>query len=189
MINAIILISGVGTNATSIIKETKFGILKNKINIRYVISNNKKASGIEKIKELNIKTFTIPSKNLTRKEHEKLILKCMKEQNTNIDLIILAGYMRILSPHFVNLYKDKIINIHPADTEKYKGLNGYKWAYKNKLEHTFITVHFVDEGVDSGKIIAKKKININNLTLNQIIKKGKKIENKFYPQIINQLLD
>lgn len=189
MKNAIILISGNGSNAQSIIKESKIGILKDKLKINYVISNNKSAKGLEKAKKLNIKTFVIENKNLTRKKHEKLIIELIKKENINVDLIILAGYMRILSFSFISLYKDKIINIHPADTKKHQGLNGYEWAYNTKLDYTKITVHFVDQGLDTGKIIAQKTINIKNLTLKEIIRKGQNIENNFYPNVIKKLIE
>jgi len=161
-----------------IIFESKTGILKDVCNVLCVITNNKNAPGLKKAELLNIKTFVANSEND--------IIDILK--NYDIDFIILAGFMKILSLNFVNLYKNKIINIHPADTNEYKGKNGYKWAFENNKKTTKITVHYVDEGIDTGKIIEQTEINISNCqTLDELISFGLIQEHNFYSNVLAEL--
>lgn len=176
--NIVIFISGNGSNMKRIIFESKTGILKDVCNVVCVITNNKNAPGLKKAELLNIKTFIANS--------EKEIIDILKIYN--IDFIILAGFMKILSPYFISLYKNKIINIHPADTNEYKGKNGYKWAFENNKKITKITVHYVDEGIDTGEIIKQKEINISNCqTLDELISFGLIQEHNFYSNVLAEL--
>ncbi|MFH1728104.1 MAG: formyltransferase family protein [Pseudomonadota bacterium] len=108
----------------------------------------------------------------------------------NPDYIILAGFMRILSPLFVNYYKGRIINIHPADTKEYQGAHAYEWAFNKKMSRTKITVHYVDSGVDTGKIIKQADVDLSFCkTLSEVEEKGLNVEHKFYSTVIKELFE
>lgn len=178
-----IFISGRGSNMEAIIKNIKSGILKDCCKVVLVFSNKKTAEGLIIAKKFGVKTVCIESKGKKRIEFDKEIISLLKP--LNIDYIVLAGYMRILSPLLIREYKNRIINIHPADTSLYKGLNAYKWAYDNKMPSTKITIHLVDEGVDTGKILAQKEVNLKNIkSLAEVEQLGLKIEHIFYSEVL-----
>ena len=148
-----VFISGRGTNLKSLINFSKY---KNSpIKIVLVICNNKNAKGINYAKKNNIKFLFINYKN--KKKAESKILINLKKNN--IDLICLAGFMKILSKKIINIYKYRILNIHPSLLPKYKGLNAHKRVIENKEKFTGCTVHLVNSKLDSGKIILQKIFN------------------------------
>ena len=174
-----ILISGRGSNMQAIIRNIQSGILKEICTIQSVFSNKKNAAGLHKASKLGIPTHVIASKGIKRKIYNALLLDWLK--NENPDFIVLAGYMKILSPEIIQEFPKKIINIHPADTSLHQGLHGYDWAFENKLKTTKVTVHYVDEGLDTGKVIGKKEVDISDCkTIEDVEQKGLKIEHKFY---------
>ncbi len=182
-INTAIFISGNGSNMQRIIEESQNGILKNIINIKTVFSDNKEAKGLNIAKNLNIHNFYLKQYYKNREKGEKNIVLKLKEMD--VEFIILAGYMRILSPYFINKYKNKIINIHPADTELYKGKSGYLWAHQNNLKRSSITIHLVNEFLDSGKILNKYTFDIpKNSSLESIKRIGLKLEHETYSKTI-----
>jgi len=186
-INLAIMVSGNGSNMQRIIQESQNGVLKDLVNIKAVFSDNKDAKGLSIAKENNIKTIYLKQYYKNREKGEKNIVS--EFEKLNIDLIILAGYMRILSKSFVDRYKNRIINIHPADTELYKGNNGYLWAYDNKLKSTKITVHLVNEELDSGRILNKEEFLIpNNASLKEIKNIGLKTEHNTYSRVIKNYI-
>lgn len=182
-----IFISGRGSNMLAILKNIEAGILKGICEVDFVLSNNPDAAGIKLAESKGIKTFVVPTKNKTREEFENEADILVNKFASSF--IILAGFNRILSNKFVTKYKNRIINIHPADTKKFQGLDGYKWAFNNKLKETTITVHYVDEGMDTGAVIKQKKIIIDDCaTLDEVEKKGIEEENRFYSEVIAELL-
>jgi phosphoribosylglycinamide formyltransferase-1 len=103
--------------------------------------------------------------------------------------MVLAGYMRILPGYIVRYYADKIINIHPSLLPKYPGLRSIERAYNNKEEYTGITIHYVEEEVDTGKIILQKKLKVDkNWDLEKLEEEIHKLEHQYYPQVIENLL-
>jgi len=182
-LNVCIFISGRGTNLKSLIKFSKEK--KSPIKIALVVTNNKNAKGINFAKKNNIKYIYINYKNKNVAEN-KIIVKLKKN---NINFICLAGFMKILSRKFINIYKNRILNIHPSLLPNYKGLNTHRRAIKNKEKFTGCTVHFVNAKLDSGKIILQKKVRIlkkdNELSLS---KKVLKIENQIYPKAIKKYI-
>ena len=152
---ACVFISGSGTNLREIIKSSRDYSFP--VNVCLVVSNNEKAKG-----NIFAKKFSIPfiCINDSKYKFEKTILKKLFEYK--IDIICLAGFMKILSKKFIRNFKGKIINIHPSLLPKYKGLNTFQKALKSNEKMTGCTVHFVNEKLDSGKIIIKKKVNIYN---------------------------
>ena len=166
---ACVFISGSGTNLRSIIKNSRDYNFP--INISLVVSNNKYAKGIFYAKKFSIPYICINSK---KQKFEKIILKELIKKK--IKLICLAGFMRILSKKFIRDFKGKIINIHPSLLPKYKGLNTFERVLKSNEKLTGCTVHFVNETLDSGKIILRKKVNINDQDNIETLKKKVQFE-------------
>ena len=181
-INTAIFISGTGSNLKSLIKFSKHK--KSPIIISMIISNNSEAKGLKYSKIYKIKKKVFNFKNALS---EKKVIKELKKNN--IDLICLAGFMKILSKSFINNFKGKILNIHPSLLPKYKGLNTHEKAIKNKDKYSGCTVHFVNSKLDSGKIINQKKVIISKLdTPKTLAKKILIQEHKLYPAAIMKIL-
>ena len=181
--NIAVFISGVGSNLKSIANH--FDKDKN-INISLVISNNSKAPGLLYAKKYKIKKKIFNFKK--RSISEKAILSELKKNNIN--LICLAGFMRILSKYFVKNYKGIILNIHPSLLPKYKGLNTHERVIKNKEIYSGCTVHYVNYKLDSGKIIIQKKVKIRqNDTPNSLSKRILNQEHKLYPKAILKIFN
>jgi len=170
----------------AIIKETQNGILKDVAEPVLVFTDKKDAKGLQIAKDLGINTATILAKGKKRQEFDNEVVELLS--NYDFDYIILAGYMRILSDLFVRTYKDRIINIHPADTNLHQGLHAYEWAFKNKMQATKITVHYVNEGVDTGKIITQKEVDLKGAkTLEEVEKRGLAVEHQFYSEVLKEI--
>ncbi len=178
-----IFISGTGSNLKNLIK---FSLTKKSpIKIELVISNNKNAKGLKFSNKYNIKSKSF---NFSKKKiAEAKILKHLKAKK--IELICLAGFMKILSGMFIKNYKGKILNIHPSLLPKYKGLNTHKRAIENKEKFSGCTVHQVNSILDSGKIILQKRVKISKRdTAHKLQKKVLKQEHILYPRAIKKFL-
>ncbi len=180
-INTAVFISGTGTNFKNLIK---FSFSKKSpIIIKYVISNNSKATGLNYAKKYKIKKKIFKF----RSEEESKILHFLKINQ--IELICLAGFMKILSLNFISKFKGKIINIHPSLLPKYKGLNTHQRVIKNKEKFSGCTVHFVNSKLDSGKIILQKKVKIfKKDNADTLAKRILKQEHIVYPKAILKIL-
>lgn len=182
-VKSAILISGRGSNMEAIINASQNGILKGICEIVLVVSNKENAPGLNKATALNIPVQCIPSAGKNRAQFEQELINLLKEYSP--EYIILAGFNRVLTSYFIGAYSGRIINIHPADTEEYQGLHGYQWAFENRLPETKITVHLVDEGIDTGKVLAKKKIDLQSaVTLGEVEQRGLAEELKFYSEVL-----
>tara|TARA_B100000575_G_scaffold102488_1_gene81673 strand:- start:543 stop:1121 length:579 start_codon:yes stop_codon:yes gene_type:complete len=181
--NIAVFISGRGSNLKSLIKYSKS---KNSlIKIVLVISNNYKAKGLEYAEKSKINNIFI--KYINRENFENRSLKLLKKNN--VDLICLAGFMKILSSNFIKNFYNPIINIHPSLLPKYKGLNTHRRAIENKDKYSGATVHLVNQKLDSGKIILQEKVRIFKTDNKKSLeKKVLKIEHKIYPKAIIRLL-
>ena len=178
-IRTAVFISGTGSNLKSLIKFSKTN--KSPISIEFVVSNNPKAKGLNYAKIYKIKKKILNFKNKNLSEKELLFVLKVK----NIEMICLAGFMKILSKSFIKKFKGKILNIHPSLLPKYKGLNTHKRALNNKEKYSGCTVHFVNARLDSGKIILQKKVKISkNETEASLAKKILVQEHKLYPKAI-----
>ena len=174
-----VFISGKGSNLKSLIKFSR--LKKSPISIDIIISNNSNSKGLEfgKIFKIKKKVINFKIQHLAEKEVLYILNK------NKINLICLAGFMKILSKNFIKNFKGKILNIHPSLLPKFKGLNTHKRAIDNKEKYSGCTVHFVNSKLDSGKIILQKKIKINKKDTPQLL--AKKIlveEHKLYPKAI-----
>jgi len=178
-----VFISGKGTNLKSIYSYSKKK--SSKINIRLVLSNKHNVGGIKFAIKKKIKNKVIIYKN--KNKAEKLILKILKKYK--IELICLAGFMKILSKKFIKNFKGKIINIHPSLLPKYKGLNTHERVIQNKEKYSGCTIHYVNEKLDSGKTIIQKKVKVfKSDTAKRLAKRILIEENKLYPKAINKIL-
>ena len=182
-INTAVFISGTGSNLKSLIKFSN--LKKSPISIKMIISNNPKSKGLAfgKIYKIRRKVFNFSKQARTEKE----ILELLKKKKIN--LICLAGFMRILSKNFIQSFKGQILNIHPSLLPKYKGLNTHERAIKNKDKYSGCTVHFVTAKLDSGKIIIQKKVKINKKdTPRTLANKVLAEEHKLYPEAILKII-
>ena len=182
-IDTAVFISGTGSNLESLIKFSN--LKKSPISIKIIISNNPKSKGLAfgKIYKIRKKIFNFS--NQAKAEME--ILKLLKKKKIN--LICLAGFMKILSKNFIQNFKGQILNIHPSLLPKYKGLNTHERAIKNKDRYSGCTVHFVTAKLDSGKIIIQKKVKINKKdTPRTLANKVLAEEHKLYPEAILKII-
>lgn len=181
--NTAVFISGRGSNLKSLIKysKSKYSLIK----IKLVVSNTINAKGLNYAKKSKIKYYINNYKNID--VSEKQIFKQLSK--FKIDLICLAGFMKILSEKFIKKFKKPILNIHPSLLPKYKGLNTHERVLKNNEKYSGSTVHFVTPKLDSGKIILQKKIKVLKSDNVKILeKKILKIEHKLYPEAIYKIL-
>jgi len=183
-LNIAVLASGEGTNFQVLIDLFKNNELD--INIKLLISNKENAGCIERAMKSDIPNFLILENNYENKEKfEAEIIKTLKE--SNVELIVMAGWMKIASENFVNSFKDRIINIHPSLLPSFKGKNPIEDALKHKALITGCSVHFVDKEVDNGKLIIQAALSIktddNLVTLTQKIHN---IEHKILPLAISE---
>lgn len=174
-----VFVSGSGTNLQAIIDAHI-----NSVEIVLVLSNNPEAYAIERAKKHNIPVEIIDHKQYSsREEFEQEILKRLEPYG--VDLIALAGFMRILSPFFVRSYKNRIMNLHPALLPLFPGMHAAKQALDFGVKFTGCTVHFVDEGVDTGPIILQAVVPIyDNDTEEDLLDRIHKEEHSIYPEAI-----
>jgi len=152
-----------------------------------LVSENKYAYVLKRAENLNIKSYLV---EWNKKDRDSFFYKLEKIINIEKpDLIVLAGFMKIIPSFFVKKYKGKIINIHPSLLPAFKGVNAIEKAYNYGVKYTGVTVHFVDEGVDTGKIIEQEVLKIEEHdTLEKLEEKIHKIEHKLYPSVIERFL-
>ena len=181
-IKTAVFISGAGSNLKSLIKFSR--LKKSPISINLIISNNPKSKGLSFAQIFKIKKKTY---NFKRKIYaEKKILFDLKKNK--IDLVCLAGFMKVLSKNFIKNFNGKILNIHPSLLPKFKGLNTHERAINNKEKYSGCTVHFVSSKLDSGKIILQYKVKISkNETSKTLSKKILIQEHKLYPKAISKV--
>ncbi|SMF72449.1 phosphoribosylglycinamide formyltransferase [Candidatus Pelagibacter sp. HIMB1321] len=182
-INVAVFISGTGSNFINLIEHSFKK--KSKFKIKLVISNNPKAKGLKYAKKYKIKKKIINYKNL--KNSEKDILSELDK--TNIQIICLAGFMKILTVNFIKRFKGKIINIHPSLLPKYKGLNTHERVLDNNENYSGCTVHYVNSKLDAGKIILQKKVKIfKNDSSEKLSKRILKHEHLLYPRALKKII-
>ena len=177
-----VLISGNGSNLQSIIDHIEKGSLKAVIKI--VISNNPDAYGITRAKKHGIPVVVLKNGEFKNKEEFDLeLIRILK--NNCVDLVILAGFMRIITPTFLKAFPQKIMNIHPALLPSFPGIHGQKQAVEYGVKLSGCTVHFVDEGVDTGPIIIQSAVQVfDDDTEETLAARILKEEHKIYPQAI-----
>jgi len=183
--NLALFASGNGTNVQAVIDSVKSGYLE--ANIRCLVCDEEEANVIKRVENEGIPILVLPLKGFPSKEEwEKEILSFLSQ--FTIDYVILAGFMRILSSDFLAAYPDRIINIHPSLLPDFPGRNGIEAAYQAGVKETGVTVFYVDDGIDTGKIIAQEKIDVHPAwSLEDLEEKIHEIEHSLYPKVIKGL--
>ena len=182
-----VLISGNGSNLEAIINACKDNIINGSVDI--VISNNPDAYGLQRAKNHSLDYKIIDNNKFeTREDFDRALVEELKCSNPN--LIVLAGFMRILTPVVIEAFKNKIINIHPSLLPKYPGLDTHNSVIKNgDLKHG-VTIHFVNEVLDGGQIIAQGELSVNpNETEKQLKRRIHSIEHILLPKIVSKFAD
>lgn len=157
MKNLGILLSGRGSNFVAIADSIAAGRIPD-ARIAVVVSNRPEAPGLETARNRGLNALAIPSKGKPREDHDREVVAALQENK--VDLICLAGYMRLLSPWFVQQFPAKILNIHPSLLPAFPGLDAQKQAFEYGVKVTGCTVHFVDEQLDHGAIIVQKTVSV-----------------------------
>jgi phosphoribosylglycinamide formyltransferase-1 len=155
MKNLGILLSGRGSNFEAIARNVVAGTIPN-ARIALVISNRPDAGGLEMAKRMGLEALAIPSKGKPREEHDREVVAALQQHR--VDLVCLAGYMRLLSPWFVQQFPRKILNIHPSLLPAFPGLEAQEQSFAYGVKVTGCTVHFVDQELDHGAIVVQKAV-------------------------------
>jgi phosphoribosylglycinamide formyltransferase 1 len=181
-----ILISGRGSNMVALADAVEDKRVPN-AEITVVISDQKDAAGLQKANERGIETVVIERRGRTREEHDREVIAALKERA--VDLICLAGYMRILSREFVRTYRGRILNIHPSLLPSFPGLNAQKQALDYGVRISGCTVHYVDETLDGGPIIAQREVPVRyDDTVEILSARILAEEHKLYPEAVRRVL-
>lgn len=179
-----IFASGSGSNAESIMEWAK---KSNLAEVVCVFSDRREARVLERAKNKNVPSFCLKKKKLeTKEEFDQRIMKNLLSYEP--EWIVLAGYMKLLTTPFLEQYKNRVINIHPSLLPLFPGMDGYGEAFRAGVSESGCTVHYVDEGMDTGLVIEQKRFPvIPGESLEEFKKRGLSIENEFYPQVIEKL--
>src|SRR6266571_3785514 len=181
-----ILISGRGSNMVALADAVRDGAVPN-AEIAIVISDQPGAEGLEKAKQRGIETRVIERRGRTREEHDREIVSALKKRN--IDLVCLAGYMRVLSHVFINAYRGRILNIHPSLLPSFPGLNAQQQALDHGVKISGCTVHYVDETLDGGPIVAQREVPVSeDDTVESLSARILIEEHKLYPEAVATVL-
>ncbi len=182
-----VLLSGRGSNFEALAESAAAGRIPN-AEIAVVISNREGAPGIQRAEARGIKTSVIPSKGLEREVYDRQVAAVLDEHQ--VDLICLAGYMRLLSPLFVAKFLNRILNIHPSLLPSFPGLESQRQALEYGVKFTGCTVHFVDENLDAGPIILQATVPVlDGDTETTLSEKILKEEHRIYSQAVNIVLE
>jgi len=182
-----ILLSGRGSNMVTIVKRARNGLLASCCEIAVVVSSRPGAPGLLSAQEMGLPTVALDARGMEKEAYDDALLDALKKYA--VDVVVLAGYMRILSPRVIGHYRDRILNIHPADTALHQGLGAYKWAFEQCLSSTKITVHLVDEGLDTGTVLAQWEVDLHGATtLEEVERRGLAVEHELYPEALASFL-
>ena len=180
------LVSGSGTNMANIVAKIKAGEIHAEAAV--VISNKPGVKALEKAAALGVKTVVIDHKTYAdRAAFDQALSECLEKYK--VDIIVLAGFMRLLTEGFVKRYQGRLINIHPALLPAFPGAHAIQDAWDAKVKETGVTVHFVDTGVDTGPVILQRKVPVlPNDTFEMLEDRIHKLEYEIYPQALNLVL-
>jgi len=181
-----ILISGRGSNLERILCEVETGVLAGACEVVSVISNRADAGGLAIAARHDVPTRVVPSAGRSTLAYGRDLLAALEP--LSVDYVVLAGFLRILSPDVVARHRDRVVNIHPADTAAYQGAHGYEWAFDRRLEATTITVHLVDEGLDTGRVLAQRVVDLDGATtFDDVVRRGLEVEHALYSETLARL--
>ena len=181
-----ILISGRGSNMVALADAVREERIPN-AEIAIVISDQPNAAGLNKAKERGIETLVIERRGRKREEHDREIVAALKGKD--VDLVCLAGYMRMLSREFIEAYRDRILNIHPSLLPAFPGLEAQRQALEHGVKTSGCTVHFVDETLDGGPVIAQCTVPVHQTdTVESLSARILVEEHKLYPETVSFVL-
>ncbi len=182
-----VLLSGRGSNFEALAVSVAAGRIPN-AEISIVISNREGAPGLDKARALGIEARAIPSKGLEREAYDKLVVAAL--QDKKVDLVCLAGYMRLLSPQFVAAFRGRILNIHPSLLPAFPGLEAQRQALEHGAKVSGCTVHFVDEMLDAGPIVLQAVVPIEDHdTLETLAERILREEHRIYSEAVRIVLE
>ena len=181
-----VLLSGRGSNFEAIADSAAAGRIPN-AEIAVVISNRENAPGIDKARQRGLEAVVIPSKGRQREDYDREVVALLQAEK--IDLVCLAGFMRLLSPYFVDQFRDRILNIHPALLPSFPGLEAQKQALEWGVKVSGCSVHFVDENLDAGPILVQAVVPVyDNDTEETLSARILREEHRIYTEAINIVL-
>jgi phosphoribosylglycinamide formyltransferase 1 len=182
-----VLLSGRGSNFEALAASVDAGRIPN-TEIAIALSNREDAPGLERARERGIPAIGIASKGLEREAFDRQIVAALQEKK--VDLVCLAGYMRLLSPYFVRAFPDRILNIHPSLLPAFPGLEAQRQALEHGVKFTGATVHFVDEQLDAGRIIVQAAVPIEDGdTVETLSARILREEHRIYTEAVNIVLE
>src|SRR6185369_330507 len=180
-----ILISGRGSNLLALLEAIRDGRLE--AEAAGVISNVESAAGLAKARELGVETLVISHKNRTREEHDREIVTELTRRD--VDLVCLAGYMRLLGSFFVRSYENRILNIHPSLLPAFPGVDAQRQALEHGVRITGCTVHLVDEQLDHGPIVLQRTVEVfDDDTVESLSARILEHEHSIYPEAVARVL-
>ena len=183
-----VLISGQGSNMAAILRNVEQGVLQGICEVALVLSNRPEAPGLDAARRAGVETLLLPSSGKRRSAYGRELVEALAPYH--LDYLVLAGFMYILPPMVLQSYPRRVINIHPADTSRHRGLHAYEWAFKNGLDETCITVHWVDQGVDTGEVMARAPVDLRGATsLAEVERRGLAIEHRFYSEVLRDFFN
>ena len=181
-----ILISGRGSNMVALADAVREGRVPH-TKLAVVISDQPNAAGLAKAKERGIETLVIERRGRERADHDREVVAALTAHH--VDLVCLAGYMRVLSHEFIEAFRGRILNIHPSLLPSFPGLDAQKQAIKHGVKWTGCTVHFVDETLDGGPIVAQRVVPVeDNDTVESLSARILFEEHKLYPEVVSLVL-
>ena len=184
-----ILISGRGSNMVALADAVREGRVPD-AEVAIIISDRADAAGLERAKERGLETVVVERRGRSREEHDREIAATLRKHQ--VDLVCLAGYMRLLSPEFVNTFRGRILNIHPSLLPDFPGLHPHKQALLAGVEESGCTVHLVDETLDGGPIIAQRRVPVmagdtEEMLAARILEQEHKLYAEAVGMVVNQL--
>jgi phosphoribosylglycinamide formyltransferase-1 len=181
-----IFISGRGSNMEAIVRNARDGALARVCEVVLVFSNDPAAPGLDVARSYGVPVAALPSRGRDRREFDAEVVALLEPYR--LDNLVLAGYMRLLSPVLIERYRHRIVNIHPADSRLYQGTHGYRWAFEQGLRQTLVTVHLVDEGMDTGPILAQAEVDLRGAgSLEEVERRGLAVEHRFFSAVLADL--
>src|SRR5947209_963536 len=182
-----VLLSGRGSNFEALAESVAAGRIPN-AEIAVVISNREGAPGIERARARGIETRVIPSKGLEREAYDRQVVAALREKQ--VDLVCLAGFMRLLSPYFVAAFPNRILNIHPSLLPAFPGLEAQRQALEFGVKVSGCTVHFVDENLDAGPILLQVPVPVlDKDTVESLSERILKEEHRIYSEAVRIVLE
>ena len=186
MTRVAILISGRGSNLSALLERCRDGGLREVCDPVVVFANDPAAPGLDIARAFGVPTACVPSRGRGRRAFDRDLVAALEPYRP--ELLVLAGFMRILTPTVIDRWPGRIVNIHPADSRAYQGAHGYDWAWEGGLEETLVTIHLVDEGMDTGPILDQAVVDLRDAAdVHEVGRRGLAVEHLFYGDVLERI--